>query len=79
MNAPTDTIPAPRSAREGSLSGWRSPRARISYNVLRVIIGASVLSCIHYAGPLALMGLLPLAWGTAGLWWIYHRQRSTRN
>jgi hypothetical protein len=79
MNAPTHTVPAPRSARGGFLSGWRSPRARIGYNYLRVIIGASVLSCIHYAGPLALLGLLPLTWGAVGLWWIHHQRRSARN
>lgn len=79
MNAPTPTVPAPHSARRGFLSGWGSTRARIAINFLRVIIGAAVLSCIHFAGPLALLGLLPLAWGAAGLWWTYRGQRSTRN
>jgi hypothetical protein len=79
MITPTDKVPSTRSAVKRSAPGWHGPRARIFYNILRVIVGALILSSIRYAGPLAFVGLIPLAWAAVGFWWIYRRQHAAHN
>jgi hypothetical protein len=79
MITPTDKVPSTRSAVKRSAANWHSPRARIFYNILRVIVGALILSSIRYAGPLAFLGLLPLAWAAVGFWWIYRHRDPAPN
>jgi hypothetical protein len=44
---------------------------RIAIHIFRVLLGDIVLASIHWLGPLAWLGLLPLVWGALGLWSDY--------
>jgi hypothetical protein len=83
MYATTDKISPPQSAVKAFLFRPRKPawmRARIGFNIFRVFIGLVVLAQLPWAGPIALVGIFPLAWAAVSSAWIYyvqHRADST--
>jgi hypothetical protein len=78
MNAPTDSIAPPRSDPGVSRRMFGSMRARIGVNTFRILLGAVILSSMPWSGPLALLGVIPLAWGAVAFGWIYREHAAQR-
>ena len=79
MHAPTDSVPGSRPVLMRLLvRSWeyRRPRlaigVRIASGVFNVALGVALLAGVHWLGPFALLGLLPLA-GAALIFWTVHR------
>ncbi|MGH3289516.1 MAG: hypothetical protein ACRDPD_33370 [Streptosporangiaceae bacterium] len=83
MYATADTIPPSRSVLERLLvRSWeyRRPRryagVRIACGIFNVVLGVALLASAHWTGPLALLGVLPLA-GAALIFWTVRRLQSS--
>jgi hypothetical protein len=75
---PAGNVP-PRSVLNRYLAARRKPawmRARIGFNLFRVVLGVLILSTMPMAGRLALLGVIPLVWAAVSFAWIYHVQQS---
>jgi hypothetical protein len=77
------TIPPSRSVLERLLvRSWeyRRPRryagVRIACGIFNVVIGVALLASVHWAGPLAWLGVLPLA-GAALICWTVRRLQAS--
>jgi hypothetical protein len=75
MQAPTDTVPGPRPILMRILVRsfeYRRPRlwarVRFASGVFNTALGVAFLAASPWLGPLALLGVLPLA-GAAGVFW----------
>jgi hypothetical protein len=79
MAVQTDNAPSQRSGPKTFLADWRTSRPRFAVNVFRVVVGVCVLASIHWAGPLALLGLVPLAWAAVVFRDMHRRQRRAHN
>ena len=83
MYATASSIPASRSILERLLvRSWeyRRPRryagVRIACGIFNVVLGVGLLASVHWAGPLALLGVLPLA-GAALIFWTVRRLQAS--
>jgi hypothetical protein len=83
MYATADTIPPSRSVLERLLIRefeYRRPRryadVRIGCGIFNVVIGVALLASVHWTGPLALLGALPLA-GAALIFWTARRLQAS--
>src|SRR5580658_6174354 len=83
MYVTADTIPPSRSALERFLIRkfeYRRPRryadVRIACGIFNVVIGVALLASVHWTGPLALLGALPLA-GAALIFWTVRRLQAS--
>jgi hypothetical protein len=83
MYATADTTPPSRSGLESLLiRSWeyRRPRryagVRIACGIFNVVIGVALLASVHWTGPLALLGALPLA-GAALIFWTARRLQAS--
>ena len=83
MYATAGTIPPSRSVLERLLvRSWeyRRPRryagVRIGCGIFNVVLGVALLASVHWAGPLALLGVLPLA-GAALIFWTVRRLQAS--
>ena len=83
MYATAGTIPPSRSVLERLLvRSWeyRRPRryagVRIACGIFNVILGVVLLASTNWTGPLALLGVLPLA-GAALIFWTARRLQSS--
>ena len=83
MYATAGTIPPSRSVLMRVLvRSWeyRRPRlavgVRIACGIFNVVLGVALLASAHWAGPLALLGVLPLA-GAALIFWTARRLQSS--
>ena len=81
MYATAGTIPPSRSVLERLLvRSWeyRRPRryagVRIACGIFNVVLGVALLASVPWTGPLALLGVLPLA-GAALIFWTVYRLR----
>jgi hypothetical protein len=79
MYATAGTIPPSRSVLERLLvRSWeyRRPRryagVRIACGIFNVVLGVALLASVPWAGPLAWLGVLPLA-GAALIFWTVRR------
>jgi|HubBroStandDraft_1064217.scaffolds.fasta_scaffold1982819_1 hypothetical protein len=76
MNAQTGSISS-RAAGSGFLPlGYRTPswmKARIAFNIFRVILGVTLLLTL---GRYAWLGAIPLAWAAASFSYDYHLRHS---
>jgi hypothetical protein len=83
MYATAGSIPASRSILERLLVRpweYRRPRryagVRIACGIFNAVLGVALLASVHWAGPLALLGVLPLA-GAALIFWTVRRLRAS--
>jgi hypothetical protein len=83
MHAPTDTVPGSRPVLMRLLvRSWeyRHPRlaigVRVAAGVFNVALGVTLLAGAPWLGPLALLGLLPLA-GSALVFWTARRLQAS--
>jgi hypothetical protein len=83
MYATAGTIPPSRSVLERFLvRSWeyRRPRryadVRIACGIFNVVLGVALLASIPWTGPLAWLGVLPLA-GAALIFWTVRRLRAS--
>ena len=83
MYATAVTIPPSRSVLERLLvRSWeyRRPRryagVRIACGIFNVVLGVALLASVHWAGPLALWGVLPLT-GAPLIFWTARRLRAS--
>jgi hypothetical protein len=83
MYATAGTIPPSRSALERLLIRefeYRHPRryadVRIGCGIFNVVLGLALLATVHWTGPLALLGALPLA-GAALIFWTARRLQTS--
>jgi hypothetical protein len=81
MNPPTSNIPRSQSVLRRFLISYRNPawmRARIAFNIFRVLLGVVLLASIPWLGPLAWLGTIPLAWAALSFWADHRVKRSVR-
>jgi hypothetical protein len=79
MNAQTGNVP-PRSVLNRYLATRRNPgwmRARVGFNLFRVVLGVLILSTMPMAGRLALLGVIPLVWAAVSFAWMYRVQQGS--
>jgi hypothetical protein len=83
MYATAGTIPPSRSVLERFLvRSWeyRRPRryagVRIACGIFNVVLGVALLASAPWTGPLALLGVLPLA-GAALIFWTVRRLQAS--
>jgi hypothetical protein len=83
MYATAGTIPPSRSVVERLLvRSWeyRRPRryagVRIACGIFNVVLGVALLASVHWAGPLAWWGVLPLA-GAPLIFWTARRLQAS--
>ena len=86
MYATADTIPPTPPSRSGLESllirefEYRRPRryagVRIACGIFNVVIGVALLASVRWTGPLALLGVLPLA-GAALIFWTARRLQAS--
>ena len=83
MYATAGTIPPSRSVLERLLiRSWeyRRPRryadVRIACGIFNIVLGVALLASVHWTGPLALLGVLPLA-GAALIFWTVRRLQAS--
>ena len=83
MYATASSIPASRSVMERLLvRSWeyRRPRryagVRIACGIFNVVLGVAFLASVPWTGPLALLGVLPLA-GAALIFWTVRRLQAS--
>ena len=86
MYATAGTIPPSRSVVERLLvRSWeyRRPRryagVRIACGIFNVVLGVALLASLHWAGPLAWLGLLALAGAALIFWTAYRLQTSVQS
>jgi signal transduction histidine kinase len=84
MYATAGTIPPSRSVVERLLvRSWeyRRPRryagVRIACGIFNVVLGVALLATIPWTGPLALLGVLPLAGSALIFWTVYRLQQDS--
>jgi len=51
-------------------------RVRLACGIFNVVLGVLLLASVHWLGPLALLGVLPLA-GAALIFWTAHRLQAS--
>ena len=85
MYAPNDNVPSPRSAIMRFLvrsREYRRPdawvRVRVACGVFNLGLGALLLASGQWLGPLAWLGLLPLAGAALFFWTAYRLQTSVQ-
>jgi len=83
MYATAGTTPPPRSDLEKLLvRSWeyrhprRYARVRIACGIFNVVLGVALLASVPWTGPLALLGVLPLA-GAALIFWTVRRLQAS--
>jgi hypothetical protein len=77
MKTATSNTAQQQTQHTGYLASRRSPawiQARIFFNIFRVVIGVVILASMPWTGPLALLGLIPLAWAAVAFPWLYRLQ-----
>ena len=84
MSAPADSSPPARPVLMRLLVRefeYRRPRlyagVRIGCGIFNVVLGVALLATIPWAGPLALLGLLPLAGAALIFWTVYRLQQDS--
>ena len=84
MSAPADSSPPARPVLMRLLVRefeYRRPRlyagVRIGCGIFNVVLGVVLLASIPWAGPLALLGLLPLAGAALIFWTVYRLQQDS--
>jgi len=84
MSAPADSSPPARPVLMRLLVRefeYRRPRlyagVRIGCGIFNVVLGVALLASIPWAGPLALLGLLPLAGAALIFWTVYRLQQDS--
>jgi len=76
MNAQTGTSSSQPAAPGRLALGYRSPswmKARIGFNIFRVILGVTLLVTL---GRYAWLGTIPLAWAAVSFSYDYHLRHS---
>ncbi len=83
MYTTATTIPPPRSILERLLIRefeYHRPRlytgVRTACGIFNVAVGVALLASVHWTGPLALLGALPLA-GAALIFWTVRRLQAS--
>ena len=83
MSAPADSSPPARPVLMRLLVRefeYRRPRlfagVRIASGVFNLVLGVALLASLHWAGPPALLGVLPLA-GAALIFWTVRRLQAS--
>jgi hypothetical protein len=86
MYPPSDNTVPPRSALMSFLvrsREYRHPRLwvrmRVACGVFNVVLGVLLLASGHWLGPLALLGVLPLAGAALIFWTAYRLQASVQS
>jgi hypothetical protein len=82
MNAQTDNASPSPSALGRYLAARRNPtwmRARVGFNIFRFVLGILILGTMPVAGPLALLGIIPIVWAAVSSWWIYRVHQSAQS
>jgi signal transduction histidine kinase len=84
MSVPADGVPAERSVMMRLLVRefeYRRPRlytgVRIASGIFNVVLGVGLLASVHWTGPLALLGMVPLAGAALVFWTVYRLQRDS--
>jgi hypothetical protein len=84
MHAPTDTVPGSRPVLMRILvRSWeyRRPRVamrvRIAAGVFNIAIGIALLAAAPWVGPLAALGVIPLAGAALIFWTVYRLQQDS--
>ena len=84
MSAPADSSPPARPALMRLLVRefeYRRPRlytgVRIGCGIFNVVLGVALLASVPWTGPLALLGLLPLAGAALIFWTVYRLQQDS--
>jgi signal transduction histidine kinase len=84
MSAPADSSPPARPVLMRLLVReyeYRRPRlyagVRIGCGIFNIVLGVALLASIPWAGPLALLGLLPLAGAALIFWTVYRLQQDS--
>ena len=85
MSAPADRNPPARPVVMRLLVRefeYRRPRryagVRIACGIFNVVLGVALLASVHWAGPLALLGALPLAGAVLIFWTVRRLQASAQ-
>jgi threonine/homoserine/homoserine lactone efflux protein len=83
MYAAADSIPPSRSVLMRVLvRSWEYRRpglwtgVRVACGIFNVVLGVALLASVHWTGPLALLGVLPLA-GATLIFWTARRLQSS--
>jgi threonine/homoserine/homoserine lactone efflux protein len=84
MHAPADGAPSPQPALMRFLvRSWeyRRPRlavgVRIACGIFNVVLGVVLVASVPWLGPLAALGLLPLAGAALIFWTVYRLQQAS--
>jgi threonine/homoserine/homoserine lactone efflux protein len=84
MHAPADGAPSPQPVLMRFLvRSWeyRRPRlavgVRIACGIFNVVLGVVLLASAPWTGPLAVLGLLPLAGAALIFWTVYRLQQAS--
>jgi threonine/homoserine/homoserine lactone efflux protein len=84
MHAPADGAPSPQPVLMRLLvRSWeyRRPRlavgVRIACGIFNVVLGVVLLASVPWLGPLAVLGLLPLAGAALIFWTVYRLQQDS--
>jgi threonine/homoserine/homoserine lactone efflux protein len=85
MYAAADSIPPSRSVLMRVLvRSWEYRRpglwtgVRVACGIFNVVLGVALLASVHWTGPLALLGVLPLAGATLIFWTARRLQGSAQ-
>ena len=84
MHAPADGAPSPQPVLMRFLvRSWeyRRPRlavgVRIACGIFNVVLGVVLVASVPWLGPLAVLGLLPLAGAALIFWTVYRLQQAS--
>ncbi len=84
MNAPTDNVPSAQPALMRLLvrsREYRHPRPwvvfRFTAGVWNLFLGVLLLASFHWLGPVALLGVVPLAGAVLIFWTAYRLQQDS--
>jgi hypothetical protein len=79
MTKLNDAVPPPRPVLHRFLAAYRGPawmQARVVFNAYRILLGVLLLASVPWIGPLALIGIVPIAWAVVSYSWMYRVQHA---